>query len=153
MVKTETMPEALYSPRQLAALRRELQRFTAEWSEASRYQQIFGGGAQPHPSPDLAELLPSVVDKAALRELATRIETWQKLPVVHVTTAGPASESLRRKMATWFRTLRSDVLVEFHTDRTMSGGLLVRTPHQLHDWSWRDRLWEARGKLTEATHG
>ncbi len=70
------------------------------------------------------------------------------LPVVHVTMAALPNHSQRASLVDWFRAQTNpDVLVAFVTDRNLGGGVMVRTPNHVFDYSWRQRLVDGRDKL------
>jgi F0F1-type ATP synthase delta subunit len=76
-----------------------------------------------------------------------------KLPTVHLTLAGLPNHTQRVQLVDWFRaTVGQPVLVSFVADRSLGGGVMVRTPNRIFDYSWRQRLTEGRAHLAEIIH-
>ena len=70
------------------------------------------------------------------------------LPTVHVTLAALPNHSQRASLVDWFRVqINPDVLIAFVADRSLGGGVMVRTPNHVFDYSWRQRLVDGRNKL------
>ena len=48
----------------------------------------------------------------------------------------------------WFRSqINPEMLVAFVADRNLGGGVMVRTPNHVLDYSWRQQLVDGRDKL------
>lgn len=77
--------------------------------------------------------------------LATLVRT---AATVHITLAGFPGAELRTVLTEWFRVnTQSDVLVHFHTQPDIAGGMVVRTTNQVHDWSFRRVLLDKSAQL------
>jgi hypothetical protein len=139
------VPDWLESPTQVAALASQLEAYRTEAGEAKRRKKALSKGSEPALPADLAVL---AVD-GKVTTIAATLKRLAKSPVVHVTLAALPGSRVKRDVIAWIRAIRPDVLVEFHVDRTIAGGLLVRTTHHIHDFSWRERLWTNRKRLAE----
>lgn len=142
------LPKEVYSPSQVGALLRELAEYREAVGEAQRVKKVTGKAkALPEESVVLHELTKGSTDDAFLAELEQNLRNVADKPCVSVTLPGLPTERLKLEIVSWFRRLSPTVLVSFITDRTLAGGIVVRTEHTLHDWSWRRRLWENRQAL------
>lgn len=142
------LPKEVYSPSQVGALLRELADYREAVGEAARVKKVTGKPkALPEESVVLHGLTKGSTDDAFLAELEENLRRVVDKPCVSVTLPGLPTERLKLEIVSWFRRLNPTVLVSFMTDRTLAGGIVVRTEHTLHDWSWRRRLWENRHAL------
>ncbi len=142
------LPKEIYSPTQVGAVLRELSEYREAVGEAARVKKVTGKArALPEQSAVLHQLTQGSSDEAFLAELDQKLRETADKPSVTVTLAGLPTERLKLEIVAWFRKLNPSVLVSFITDRTIAGGIVVRTEHTLHDWSWRRRLWENRKAL------
>ena len=84
---------------------------------------------------------------SGIEELVEHLRSL-KLPVVHVTMATLPNHSQRASLVDWFRAqINPDILIAFVADRNLGGGVMVRTPNHVFDYSWRQRLVDGRDKL------
>lgn len=84
-----------------------------------------------------------------LTELLTALNGL-KLTTVHLTMAALPSDPQRLKLVEWFRSnCRPDLLVSFSADRTIGGGIIIRTPNRMFDLSFRQQLMAGQQKLPE----
>jgi hypothetical protein len=83
----------------------------------------------------------------ALEELIAHLKKLN-LPVVHITLAALPNHLQRMRLVDWFRAVSGrPLLVSFVADRNLGGGVMVRTPNRIFDYSWRQQLVEGRDKL------
>lgn len=70
-------------------------------------------------------------------------------PVVHVTFAAPADLESLRKIAAWFRaSVHPQSIISVGLQPSLIGGVHVRTPNHVHDFSLRARLAGHRDIIT-----
>jgi F0F1-type ATP synthase delta subunit len=70
------------------------------------------------------------------------------LPVVHVRLAALPNRSQRETLVNWFRNSATpQLLVSFVADRNLGGGIVVRTPNHVYDYTWKQQLLAGREKL------
>jgi len=147
------LPAAVYSPQLLESVIYDIQ-YYLDWIRQNQIRQKVGAAAKAQPNhsdetvlvieawldgrPVTLELVQSLLDQ--LKAL--------KLPQVHVTLAALPNGSQRETIVKWFRTNTNPrVLVSFVADRNVGGGLVVRTPNHVYDYTWKQELVSARDKL------
>ncbi len=149
------LPTAIYSQELLESVTYEIEQYLA-WYRQARIQHKVG--TKPAPEPTYSAET-SLAIKAwftsqkptieALEELVAHLRGL-KLPVVHVTLAALPNHEQRAQLVDWFRrTAGHPVLVSFVADRNLGGGVMVRTPNRIFDYSWREQLVTGRSKLAE----
>ncbi len=149
------LPSSVYSPELLDSVIYELEQYLAWYRQAKVQQKV---GARPPAEPSYSAETSQVIkawlsDKkpsmTAIEELQAHLKSL-KLPVVHVTLAALPNHTQRTQLVDWFRALaQHPMLISFVADRTLGGGIVVRTPNRIFDMSWRQRLVEGRSKLGE----
>ena len=56
----------------------------------------------------------------------------------------------RENLVTWFRSnVSPHLLISFVADRNLGGGVVVRTPNRVFDFTWKQQLTVGRAKLAE----
>lgn len=151
------LPPAVYSPQLLESVLHEIEQYV-DWYRNSRIQQRVGAATATAPEPSrsaetvlvieswLADRDPTV---EAVEELMVQLRGLE-LPTAHVTMAALPNREQRAQLVDWFRrTAGNTVLVAFVADRSLGGGVVVRTPNRTFDSSWRQRLIDGRSKLAE----
>lgn len=154
---TFKLPLWLYSPRQIDAISFEIDGYL-EWlrEEAVRAQAVTKASA---PSPISAEVLhflelftdnnsadPGEAEKALvyLRELK------QTAPLIHITLPTFATSTVKESIVAWFRNETAPhTLITFTVDSSLLGGIVVRTPNNIYDYSFAHRLIAERGRFPE----
>lgn len=149
------LPNQVNTPQLLEAVVFEVDRLRS-WLADSAVKQKVGAKAETEPSrsPETQMILdaqfagkPLTVD--GLEALLAELKSLKPV-TVHLTLASLPSEAIKLKLIDWFRTnCRDDVLISFVADRTIGGGLIVRTPNRIFDYSFRQRLIDGRTKIPE----
>ncbi len=149
------LPSDITTPQVFEAVQFELERLR-DWLSNSAVKCKVGAKPvhEPSCSPETKQLLDSWLgDKApSVTQLTALIEELRKLkPVtVHIVLAALPGDDLKQTLVDWFRTnCRPDVLVGFSADRTIGGGIIVRTPNRIFDYSFRERLAQGRANIPE----
>jgi hypothetical protein len=71
-----------------------------------------------------------------------------KLPEVHIMLAALPNRTQREALVRWFRANTTPhLLMSFVADRNLGGGLVVRTPNRVFDYSWKQALISHNDKL------
>lgn len=147
------LPPAIYSPELLESVIYELEQYL-DWYRQSHIQKEVGAKATPEPAYSAETVLVTEAwldgKKPTTESLERLIKTLQdyKPPVIHVTLAALPNHEQRAQLVDWFRANAApEALLSFVADRTLGGGVVVRTPGRIFDWSWRQRLLEGRAKL------
>lgn len=149
------LPSSIDSPQALEAVRYDIEQLRA-WLTDNAIRAKAGSkpAAEPPRTPQTDEVLttyfaaktPTVVK---LTELLSELRSIKPM-TVHVTLTTLPGRSLRQQLVEWFRSnCREDVLVSFTADRTIGGGIIIRTPNRMFDYSFRARLNEGRTKIPE----
>lgn len=144
------LPPQLATPQAISVCLAELVQ-VQEALRSSSLAKRAGATGRPSPrlslSPDAQELLKNAATpgKVTLSELGMAIEFLQQVqqeaPVVTVTLAAEASYDQQRTLAAWFQKLSSQtVLCRFATDASIAGGVVVRTPRRMYDFSFATLL-------------
>jgi hypothetical protein len=146
------LPEAIYSPQILEMVIYELDQYN-EWYQESKVKAKVGVKSEqtePNHSPETTLVIKTWQEAnvgASLIELLAALRKLN-LPVIHVTLAALPNHLQRAQLVRWFQQLSTPrPLILFSADRTLGGGVIVRTPNHIYDWSFRQKLEEARGNL------
>lgn len=149
------LPQAIYSPALLESVIYDLQ-FYLDWRLQNEIRKKVGAKPKEEPTHS-AETV--IVIEAWLGGKKPTIESMERLlehlkgldlPQVHLMMAALPNRSQREALANWFRTnVSPNVLVSFVADRNLGGGLVVRTPNRVFDFSWKQQLLAGHAKLPE----
>ncbi len=149
------LPKAVYSPELLESVVFEIQQYLDWYRQSGVKQRV---GAQPVEEPThSAETVLTIeawtagkqLTLESLEELITVLKGL-KLPVVHITLAALPNHTQRTQLVDWFRlNTAPNLLLAFIADRNLGGGIVVRTPNHVFDYSWRQKLVEGRDKIPE----
>jgi hypothetical protein len=154
-----SLPTAIYSQDQLQFCAEELHAYAA----ALRSKAVAHTAASQAPGAEATELgldsqallqeLPAAkrTDPAAIEALADELEAaLARGARVTLTLAAPASRRLREELVVWMRTnLKPNLLVDFHVNPDIAGGLVVRTTNHVYDFSFRHQLLADTKRFTE----
>jgi hypothetical protein len=149
------LPREIHSPELLESVKYEIEQYLAWYREAKVHQKV---GIQPQTEPTYSTETAKVIEAwfavnkpsvGALEELITHLHDLH-LPVVHITLAALPNHAQRAQLVDWFRSLGgANTMLSFVADRNIGGGIVVRTPNHMFDYSWRQRLVEGRSKMGE----
>lgn len=148
------LPDTLASRRDVARLRTEIEQYAAwanQYSLAERRKIRYS-----HEQPDLSDTARVVIRQwveagNAVTDLLTELRTIEsQSPAISITLAHAPTAETRRALVQWCRReLAADMLVTITWSSQLLGGMIVRTDHGMHDWSYRRQLRGARPKLIE----
>ncbi len=83
--------------------------------------------------------------------IATLADLPNQAPVVHLTVATKLTETGQTKLVKWFReTCHPAVLLSLMVVPEVAGGVIVRTPNRLHDYSYATSLEAHKTDLLKA---
>ncbi|GAC1369237.1 MAG: hypothetical protein NVSMB39_0830 [Candidatus Saccharimonadales bacterium] len=149
------LPSAIYSPALLESVIYDIQ-FYLDWRRQNEIRKKVGAKPKDEPTHSAETVL---VIEAWLAGKKPTVESMDKLleylkaldlPQVHIMVAALPNRSQRETLANWFRTnVSPNVLVSFVADRNLGGGLVVRTPNRVFDFSWKQQLLAGHAKLPE----
>jgi hypothetical protein len=152
------LPPAVYSPALLESVVYDLQ-YYLDWVRQNKIRQTVGAKAKEEPSHSAETVLvikawqgnrPATLE--SLEQLLAHLKQL-KLPEVHIMLAALPNHSQREIIVNWFRTNVSPrLLLSFVADRNLGGGLVVRTPNRVFDYTWKQQLVAGRSKLAEILH-
>jgi hypothetical protein len=149
------LPEAIYSPALLDSVIYDIQ-YYLDWHRQNLIRKKVG--AKPKEEPTHSAETQIVIEawlagkKPTMESLERLLDFLKKLdlPEVHVMLAALPNRAQRAKLAGWFRTnVTPHLLVSFVADRNLGGGVVVRTPNRVFDFSWKQQLLAGHAKLPE----
>lgn len=115
-----------------------------------------GGDKRNNISPELKKYVDSATSgKPATQELLEEIYKFLKEahdagPRLHLTLATLPNETFKRDMAAWARQNIDELaLVSFSYDRSIVGGVVVRTRNKIFDFSYSKKLLNPSKKISE----
>jgi hypothetical protein len=149
------LPGAVYSPQLLESVIYDIQ-YYIDWIRQNQIRQQVG--AKPKDEPNHSDETVLVIESWLAGKPAT-LDTIEallqhlrslKLPEIHIMLAALPNRSQRLTLVDWFRNnAGDDLLVSFVADRNLGGGIVVRTPNRVFDFSWKQELIAGRAKLAE----
>ncbi len=150
------LPEAVYSPQLLEMVIYDLDQYN-EWQRASGVKKLVGVDSEiSEPNHSQETLLVIAAwqkeqnsEQASLTDLVSMLKKLQ-FPIIHVTLAALPNHTQRTILIKWFQNLSTPrPLILFVADRTLGGGVIVRTPNHIFDWSFRQKLEDGKAKLSQ----
>lgn len=151
--KDFALPAAVYSPQLLESVMYDLQVYL-DWIRQNQIRKQVG--AKPKDEPNHSDETVLVIEAwqngrpptiESVQDLLAHLRGL-KLPQVHITLAALPNHAQRQSLVDWFRTNTTPhLLVSFIADRNMGGGVVIRTPNRVFDYSWRQELVAGRDKL------
>jgi len=149
------LPPAVYSPSLLESVRYDIQ-YYLDWVHQNQIRTKVGAKPKDEPSHSAETVLvinawqagrPTTIE--SLEALQDHLRTL-KLPEVHIMLAALPNRAQREVLVSWFRTnVSPHLLLSFVADRNLGGGLVVRTPNRVFDYTWKAQLVAGRAKLAE----
>jgi len=149
------LPSAIYSPALLESVIYDI-RFYLDWRRQNVIRGKVGAKLKDEPTHSAETVLvieawmdgkPPTLE--ALERLLAHLEKLN-LPEVHIMLAALPSRPQREVLVNWFRNnVSTGLLVSFVADRNLGGGLVVRTPNRVFDYTWKQQLIAGRTKLAE----
>lgn len=147
------LPPAVYSPQLLESVIYDVQ-YYLDWVRQNQIRSKVG--AHPKPEPNHSDETVLVIEAwlsgkpPTLESIEALLEHLKdlKLPEVHITLAALPNRAQRETLVSWFRNNASpQLLVSFVADRNLGGGIVVRTPNHVYDYTWKQELVAGRDKL------
>jgi len=152
---TFELPAAVYSPQLLDSVVYDLEQYL-DWYRQTTIKKKVGAtpGAEPTHSAETVVVIeawlagkPATVE--GIEALVAHLKSL-KLPEVHVMLAALPNRAQREALVSWFRSnVGPHLLVSFVADRNLGGGVVVRTPNHVYDYTWKQSLLAGRAKLAE----
>jgi len=152
------LPPAVYSPALVESVMYDIQ-YYLDWVRQNKIRKTVGAKVKEEPTHSAETVL---VIEAWLAGKPATIESLEalhdalrdlKLPQVHIMLAALPNRAQREALVTWFRTnVSPSLLLSFVADRNLGGGLVVRTPNRVFDYTWKQQLISGRGKLADILH-
>ena len=149
------LPSSVYSPELLDSVTYEIAQYITWYRENRIHARVGAAGlAEPDHSAETAQVIEAYAAGRPLTlTILDELEKFLrelKLPIAHVTLAALPNHAQRQQLVDWFRlTVGAPMLISFVGDRNLGGGILVRTPNRVFDYSWKQKLIEGRAKLAE----
>ncbi|HVQ43962.1 MAG TPA: hypothetical protein VMT30_03270 [Candidatus Saccharimonadia bacterium] len=149
------LPPAIYSPALLESVIYDLQ-YYLDWTRQNQIRKTVGAKAKEEPSHSAETVLvikawqgnaPATLD--SLEQLLAYLRGL-KLPEIHIMLAALPNHAQRETIVSWFHANVSPrLLLSFVADRNLGGGLVVRTPNRVFDYTWKQQLVAGRSKMAE----
>lgn len=151
------LPIDITTPNQLSNLVVELHTYRGQLRDAAVRAKTAKKTivALPEISAELASLLRNssvpATDSASLDAIYKELQTTLKTaPVMHITLAATAGQTLRRQLTVWFRTqIHPNSLLTFAVRRDIGGGVLLQAGSHFYDYSFKDRILANKSRLME----
>jgi hypothetical protein len=143
------LPAAVYSPQLLESVIYDVQVYL-DWVRQNQIRRKVG--AKPKPEPNHVLVIEAWLNGQpptleSIEELLSHLKAL-KLPQIHITLAALPNQNQRETLVKWFRTNTTPhLLVSFVADRNLGGGVVIRTPNHVYDYTWKQELVAARDKL------
>lgn len=154
------LPPEVYSPHLLESVIYDLETYT-DWYRQTRVQQKVGATGVAKAEPDHSAETELVIRRHFGDQNPT-LETLEgllaelralNLPQIHIKLAALPNHEQRRQLVTWFRTnISRHALLTFVADRNLGGGIVVRTPNHVYDFTWKQQLMGGSAKLAGIIH-
>ena len=149
------LPPAVYSPALVESVIYDIQ-FYLDWVRQNKIRKTVGAASKEEPSHSAETVL--VIEAwlagkpATLESLESLLDHLKSLELaeVHLMLAALPNRAQRENLVTWFRTnVSPHLLLSFVADRNLGGGVVVRTPNRVFDFTWKQQLIAGRIKLAE----
>jgi hypothetical protein len=147
------LPGAVYSPQLLESVTFDIEHYL-DWYRQTKIQKKVGAKSSDEPTHSAETAL---VIEAWLAGKSPTVESLEelikylralKLPEVHVMLAALPNRAQREELVNWFRTNTTPhLLLSFVADRNLGGGVVVRTPNRVFDYTWKQELLGSRDKI------
>ncbi len=147
------LPPAIYSPQLLESVTYDIQ-YYLDWYRQNQIRKEVG--AKPKDEPNHSDETVLVIEAwlagqpPTLEKLEALLDYLKhlKLPEVHIMLAALPNRTQRETLVAWLRNnATTHLLVSFTADRNLGGGIVLRTPNHIFDYSWKQQLVAARDKL------
>lgn len=154
--KTEfNLPSAVYSPQLLEAVTYDIERYLDWYRDATIRKKVGAKAAdEPTHSAETALVIETWLDSRPptvelLEDLLAHLKNLN-LPEVHIMLAAMPNRAQRTALVDWFRNnTTQQLLLSFVADRNLGGGVVIRTPNRVFDYTWKQELLNGRDKLAE----
>jgi hypothetical protein len=149
------LPAVVYSPQLLESVIYDLQVYI-DWIRQNQIRTRVG--TKPKDEPNHSDETVLVIEAwqngkpptvESIHALLGHLKALE-LPEVHITLAALPNRAQRQVLVDWFRNnTTSQLLISFVADRNLGGGIVVRTPNHVFNYSWSQELVGGRDKLAE----
>ncbi|HEY2003519.1 MAG TPA: F0F1 ATP synthase subunit delta [Candidatus Saccharimonadia bacterium] len=149
------LPAAVYSPQLLEAVTYDIERYL-DWYRDAEVRKTVGAKVTEEPthSAETALVIEAwLAGRPATVELLEELVAYLKnlrLPEVHIMLAAMPNRAQRTALVDWFHNnTTQQLLLSFVADRNLGGGVVIRTPNRVFDYTWKQELLNGRDKLAE----
>lgn len=152
------LPSDLYSHQDFKEVILEVRSY-ARWVNQSAVKKKVAKASSSEP-PSLSAAASSLIKQwqpedqkstPSFDELITALEDYAAMaPKMTITLGALPPASLKKKLVSWCRkNIDPRILVEFHYNSTMLGGMVVRYGSHIHDWSFKRQIQASINKFPE----
>jgi hypothetical protein len=154
----KSLPSSVYSPDHLRYCINELESYANVIEMIARGAQGKELPALSRESLDLLDAFMADKDRrngTAINGLTQELTKLQETAkVVSITLAATAPHGLKEELVTWLRTnITPELLVEFHVNPDIAGGLVLRSFNRVFDESFRNHLLTQPERFTRILDG
>lgn len=148
----------IYSREDLREVVQEVKKYASWYAQTAIKMQVTKNNTfqEPSFSPTTVSIInewakENPISSKSLDALVEIMEDYlAAAPVVVITLAAPAPNSLKKVMVDWCRkNIAPNALVDMRFNRAMLGGMVVQYGSHIHDWSFRRQILSAREKFPE----
>lgn len=152
------LPTDITSSQDLSTLIIEIQDYARWFAHESIKKQLNSNHRSEPPvlSPSANELLKNIETKGPhskknIDELIESMNIYiKKAPSMTITLAAPPNNNTKSMLVAWCReNIAPNVLINFHFNQILLGGMVVRCGSRIFDWSFRRQILASRDKIPE----
>lgn len=143
------LPDSVASIQDLSSLIDEIKDFLHWFTHEETKKQVGAKKASTHPaqSDSASQLLrefnaKKTLSTESINELIDELEGYAKnAPSISFTLAAPAPNTVKQNLVNWCRrNIDPTILVNFHFNSNILGGMVVRFGSHIYDWSFRRKI-------------
>lgn len=152
------LQDSVYSPQDLKAIILEVRKY-AHW--AAQYGVKVRVSSDKSSQPPVISLAgtriikdwadENTLNQKSIDELLKTLELVEATsPRLSITLAAAPTNSLKMTLVKWFREhIDPNILVDFHFNSTLLGGMVIRYGSHVYDWSFRRQILASRERFPE----
>lgn len=153
------LPDTVASVQDLSSLTDEIKDFLRWFTHEETKKQVGAKKAsvQPVQSDSASQLLRDLnarrtLSADSINELIEELEDYAKdAPTISFTLAAPAPAGVKINLVNWCRNnISANILVNFHFNSGILGGMVVRFGSHIFDWSFRRQILASKDNFVKA---
>lgn len=152
------LPDSMSSPQDLTDLLLEVKEY-GKWKAHNDILERAGSKRTTKP-PQMSKAASEAISswskgkslsRSDVEELVNTLNKFTtEAPRINITLAAPVSGDLKKKLIGWLRdNIAPNILVTFDFNKTILGGMVLRSGSKIFDWSFRRQIMASRDKFIE----